>query len=45
MKCPFCNNENLHHMEMWGNDKVIVWTIVCEDCLQIKNKRRMKNVS
>lgn len=34
MKCPFCNKENPHHTEKWGKEKVIVWTIVCENCFK-----------
>ena len=37
-RCPLCGKYScLHHLEVWGKDKVIVWTIVCEECLNLKN--------
>lgn len=41
-KCPLCDREiPLHHIEKWGNEKVIVWTIVCMKCLKNKNRKEI----
>ena len=37
MKCPLCGKKKcLYHIERWGKLKVKVWTIICNECLRIK---------